>query len=138
MKAPVAVVRTFRYRQSSGQGRPRDRSLSSLIRICQGILVDRFVTTLIKTPGHAPADSVALCGGRLNQLQNRRPPIRSAQKIDRKRDKKIRMPSYSRKLLLGSFGFRLYARRGFEISNRRPPTSRSGLFPDSADAKRET
>ena len=33
-----------------------------------GIIVDRFVTTLIKTPGHAPADSVA-CAATINQLQ---------------------------------------------------------------------
>ena len=32
------------------------------------IIVDRFVTTLIKTPGHAPADSVA-CAATINQLQ---------------------------------------------------------------------
>ena len=30
--------------------------------------MDWFVTTLIKTPGHAPADSVA-CAGTINQLQ---------------------------------------------------------------------
>jgi tetratricopeptide (TPR) repeat protein len=34
----------------------------------RGIIVDWFVTTLIKTPGHAPADSVA-CAATLNQLQ---------------------------------------------------------------------
>jgi dienelactone hydrolase len=34
-----------------------------------GIIVDRFVTTLIKTPGHAPADSVA-CAATINQLQS--------------------------------------------------------------------
>src|SRR5881227_1342588 len=33
-----------------------------------GIIVDRFVTTLIRTPGHAPADSVA-CAATINQLQ---------------------------------------------------------------------
>ena len=32
------------------------------------IIVDWFVTTLIKTPGHAPADTLA-CAGTLNQLQ---------------------------------------------------------------------
>ncbi|HET9802690.1 MAG TPA: tetratricopeptide repeat protein [Candidatus Acidoferrum sp.] len=33
-----------------------------------GIIVDWFVTTLIKTPGHAPADSIA-CAATLTQLQ---------------------------------------------------------------------
>ena len=34
-----------------------------------GIIVDWFVTTLIKTPGHAPADTIA-CAATINQLQN--------------------------------------------------------------------
>jgi dienelactone hydrolase len=33
-----------------------------------GIIVDWFVATLIKTPGHAPADSIA-CAATINQLQ---------------------------------------------------------------------
>lgn len=33
-----------------------------------GVVVDWFVTTLIKTPGHAPADSLA-CASTINQLQ---------------------------------------------------------------------
>ena len=33
-----------------------------------GMIVDWFVTTLIKTPGHAPADSIA-CAATINQLQ---------------------------------------------------------------------
>jgi hypothetical protein len=33
-----------------------------------GIIVDWFVTTLIKTPGHAPADSIA-CAATINHLQ---------------------------------------------------------------------
>jgi dienelactone hydrolase/Tfp pilus assembly protein PilF len=33
-----------------------------------GIIVDWFVTTLIKTPGHAPADTIA-CATTINQLQ---------------------------------------------------------------------
>jgi len=33
-----------------------------------GIIVDWFVTTLIKTPGHAPADSMA-CAATINELQ---------------------------------------------------------------------
>jgi dienelactone hydrolase len=33
-----------------------------------GIIVDWFVTTLIKTPGHAPADGIA-CAATINQLQ---------------------------------------------------------------------
>ena len=34
----------------------------------QGIIVDWYVTTLIKTPGHAPADGIA-CAATINQLQ---------------------------------------------------------------------
>src|SRR5207248_3485075 len=33
-----------------------------------GIIVDWFVATLIKTPGHAPADTIA-CATTINQLQ---------------------------------------------------------------------
>ena len=85
-----------------------------------GIIVDRFVTTLIKTPGHAPADSVA-CAATINQLQ-----VDGADRVAQRLTKRSACPTIPGNYCWDRW-FRLHARRGFEISNRRPPTSRNGL-----------
>ena len=61
------------------------------------IIVHWFVTTLIKTPGHAPADGLA-AAPILNQLQTPGATAQITQQLLEARRKKIPKPSYGRKL----------------------------------------
>jgi len=55
-----------------------------------GIIVDWLVTTLIKTPGHAPADALA-CAAILNELWTSEGAARAKQKLmeARRRDPQV-------------------------------------------------
>ena len=64
----VAVCTKRRIAAKCRQRVVTARTYSNRTRNFASIIVDWFVTTLIKTPGHAPADPLA-CAAILNQLQ---------------------------------------------------------------------
>src|SRR5216110_257479 len=95
-----------------------------------GIIVDWFVTTLIKTPGHAPADSVA-CAATINQLQTGGAD-RVAQKLAEARQKDPHAQLFP-EITAGIVGFD-YMREGDLKSAIAVLQLVVTAYPDSADA----
>jgi len=96
-----------------------------------GIIVDWFVTTLIKTPGHAPADSLA-AAAILNQLQTPGGAAQATQQLieARKRDPKVQLFP---EITAGIIGFD-YMRTGDVKSAIEIAKLVLLAYPDSADA----
>ncbi|HWH90286.1 MAG TPA: tetratricopeptide repeat protein, partial [Candidatus Binatia bacterium] len=96
----------------------------------QGMIVDRFVTTLIKTPGYAPADSVA-CAATINQLQTGGAD-QVAQRLAEARQKDPRAQLFP-EITAGIVGFD-YMREGDLKSAIAVLQVVVTAYPDSADA----